>query len=189
MLCSLLYYIGVDRVVAMDWIGSLARPAGDMAAAAGGGTKASANMWAVLADEDPGDNEAAKRRERDTKGREAAEYKHQQTMATVASEAAVGNAQSSAAGTYGRNEKKARNERSRKQRKKLQPVAVANGDANKAVVVQAEEATAVGSDESDGEEESTSCCRTVIGRLLRAAVAAVLIAFWVHAAAPAHTAT
>ena len=155
----------------MDWIGSLARSAGDMAAAAGGGTKASANMWAVLADEDPGDNEAAKRLERDTKGREATEYKHQQTMATAASEAAVGNAQSSAAGTYGRNEKKARNERSRKQRKKLQPVAGGSDD------------------ESDGELESSSCCRTVIRRLLHAAVAAVLIAFWVHAAAPAHTAT
>ena len=61
---------------------------------------------------------------------------------------------------------------------------------NTAIVVQAEEATAVSSDdESDGEEESTSYCRTVIGRLLRAAVAAVLIAFWVHAAAPDHTAT
>jgi hypothetical protein len=67
---------------------------------------------------------------------------------------------------------------------------VANGDAKTAVVVQAGETTAVSSDdESDGEEESTSCCRTVIGRLLRVAVAAVLIAFWVHAAAPAHTTT
>jgi hypothetical protein len=61
-------------------------------------------------DEDPGHNEAAKRREREVKSREAAEYRHQ--PAAAASEAAVSNAQSSAAGTYGRNEKKARNERS-----------------------------------------------------------------------------
>jgi hypothetical protein len=81
----------------------------------------------------------------------------------TSTEAAVGNAQSSTVTAYGRNDKKARNERSRKQRKKLQPVAVANGDAKTAVVVQAGETTAVGSDdESDGEEESTSCCRTVI---------------------------
>ena len=155
-------------------------------------------MWAVLADDDPGDSEVAKRHERETKVKEAAEYRHQQAVAA----AAVGN---NATRTHGRNQKKARKnekkarnekkaqkERRRKQRKKLQqPVAVANGDANTAVVVQAAEATAVdGSDDkSDGEEESTSYCRTVIGRLLRAAVAAVLIAFWVHAAAPAHTAT
>jgi len=174
-----------------------------MAAAAGGGIKTSANMWAMLADDDPGDSEAAKRYERETKVKEAAEYRHQQAVAAAASEAAaVGN---NATRTHGhnqkealknkkkaRNEKKARKDRPRKQRKKpRQPVAVANGDANTAVVVQAAEATAVdgSDDESDGEEESTSYCRTVIGRLLRAAVAAVLIAFWVHAAAPAHTAT
>jgi len=174
-----------------------------MAAAAGGGIKASANMWAVLADDDPGDSEAVKRHERETKVKETAEYRHQQAVAAAASEAAaVGN---NATRTHGRNQKKARKnekkaqnekkartkERRRKQRKKLQqPVAVANGDANTVVVVQAAEATAVdGSDDkSDGEEESTSY-RTVIGRLLRAAVVAVLVAFWVHAAAPAHTAT
>ncbi|KAG0529599.1 hypothetical protein BDA96_05G111800 [Sorghum bicolor] len=164
-----------------------------MAVAAGGGIKASANMWAVLADDDPGDSEVAKRHERETKVKEAAEYRHQQAVAA----AAVGN---NATRTHGRNQKKARKnekkarnekkaqkERRRKQRKKLQqPVAVANGDANTAVVVQAAEATVVGSDD---EEESTSYCRTVIGKLLRAAVAAILIAFWVHAAAPAHTAT
>jgi hypothetical protein len=52
-------YIGVeDGLVAMDWIGSIARrrqppsvrSAGDTAAATGGETKASANGWAVLAD-------------------------------------------------------------------------------------------------------------------------------------------
>ncbi|CAD6334990.1 unnamed protein product [Miscanthus lutarioriparius] len=79
-----------------------------MAAAAGGGTKASANMWAVLADDDPGDNEAAKRLERDTKGREATEYKHQQTMATAASRAARRQRCRAAPPTSGRSEEEAR---------------------------------------------------------------------------------
>jgi hypothetical protein len=68
-----------------------------MAAAAG------TNVWAILADEDPSDNEADKRHERETKkAREAAEYKHQQAVAAAAaSEAAVGNTQSSTATAYG----------------------------------------------------------------------------------------
>jgi hypothetical protein len=67
-----------------------------MAAAAG------ANVWAILADEDPSDNEADKRHERETKkDREAAEYKHQQAVAAAALEAAAGNTQSSTAMAYG----------------------------------------------------------------------------------------
>ena len=90
-------------------------------------------MWAVLADNDPGDSEAAKRYEREIKVKEAAEYR-QQAVAAAAAAAAIRN---KATRTHGRNEKKARKnekkaqkERSKKQRKKpKQPVTVANGDA------------------------------------------------------------